>query len=141
VPDPTLLRVYLDSNVLFSASFKEDSDFLDLWRLREVTPVVSHYAIGEVLSNVGSSSHEGRLSRLLTRTQIVSDADVRVIPSNVRLVTKDQPILAAAIAASVDYLVTGDKGHFSHLYFKRVSGVYVMPPGEFLSRYEDRLPE
>jgi predicted nucleic acid-binding protein len=141
VPDLLRLRVFLDSNVLFSASHKEDSDFLDLWRLREITPVVSHYAIGEVKRNVRSSSHGVRLANLLSRLQIVSDADLGFIPPSVRLASKDQPILAAAISASVDYLITGDKGHFSHLYFKRVSGVYVMPPGDFLSRYEDRLPE
>ena len=136
-----VLRVYLDSNVLFSASFKEGSDFRDFWRLRDVTPVVSHYAIGEVSRNVRSLGHNARLSELLARTQIVSDADARLIPPYIRVVSKDEPILAAAIAASVDYLVTGDKNHFGHLYSKRVSGVYVINPADFLDMYEDRLPE
>jgi len=141
VPDFLRLRVYLDSNVLISASLKEGSNFLDLWRLRDVTPVISHYVMDEVLRNVRSPGHDSRLSSLLERTQIVSDADARVIPSQVRLVAKDQPILAAAIAASVDYLVTGDKNHFGHLYAKKVFGVYVINPADFLALYEDRLPE
>ena len=141
MPELTRLRVYLDSNVLFSASLDESSRFLDFWRLREVTPVVSHYAIGEVTRNIRFRGHDARLANLLRRTQIVSDADGRMIPSNVRLVSKDQPILAAAIAASVDYLATGDKNHFSHLYSRRISGVLVINPADFLDLYEDRLPE
>ena len=141
MPDLARLRAYIDSNVLFSASLKVDSDFLNLWRLREVVPVVSHYAIDEVVRNVASAAHNARLSMLLTRTQIVSDADVRLIPSHARLVLKDQPILAAAIAASVDYLITGDKAHFGHLYNKKIAHVYVINPSDFLALYEERLPQ
>lgn len=141
MPDSLCLRVFLDSNVLISASLKDGSDLLDLWRLRDVTPVISHYVIGEVGRNVKSPDHDARLSMLLARTQIVSDADACVIPSHIRLVSKDQPILAAAIAASVEYLVTGDKRHFSHLYSTKVSGVYVINPADFLALFEDRLPE
>ena len=57
------------------------------------------------------------------------------------LVEKDRPILAAAIAASADYLVTGDKSHFGHLYGTRVSGVCVFTPADFLALHEDRLPD
>jgi len=126
---------------LISASLRESSKFLDLWRLRDITPVVSHYVVGEVVRNVRSPGHGARLSSLLLRTEIVSDADAQVIPSHVRLDFKDQPILAAAIFASVDFLVTGDKNHFDHLYSKRVSGVYVINPGDFQALYEDRLSE
>jgi len=141
VPERARLRVYLDSNVLISASLKEGSNFLNIWRLREVTPVVSYYAIGEAARNIKSLDHRQRFEGLLAQTQFVSDADVRLLPADVALVAKDQPILAAAIAESVDYLVTGDKNHFGHLYSKKVSGVYVINPADFLARCEDRLPE
>jgi hypothetical protein len=141
VPELVHLRVYLDSNVLFSASLTKLSRFLDFWRLREVTPVVSHYVIGEVTRNIKFPDHDARLADLLRRTEIVSDADNRTIPLDVRLVSKDRPILAAAIAASVDYLATGGKNHFSHLYSWRISGVLVINPADFLDLYKDRLPE
>ena len=141
MPKLTYLRVYLDSNVFFSASLNVSSRFLDFWRLRDVMPVVSQYAIGEVMRNVRFPGHEARLADLLSRAEIVSDADSRMIPSDVRLVSKDQPILAAAIAASVDYLATGDKNHFSHWYSRTVSGVFVINPADFLDLHEDRLPE
>jgi predicted nucleic acid-binding protein len=74
-------------------------------------------------------------------TGIVSDADVRLIPPNVRVVSKDEPILAAAIAASVDYLIAGDKTHFAHLCDRKVARVYITSPAAFLFQHEDRQPK
>jgi predicted nucleic acid-binding protein len=141
LPEFPALRVYLDSNVVFSASRDQRSRFLELWRLRDIAVVISQYVVGEVSRNIKSIGHNQRFESLLAQTQFVSDADVQLIPPNVALIAKDQPILAAAIAASVDYLITGDKSHFGHLYRTRVSGVYVIAPADFLDQYEDRLPE
>lgn len=139
MPEFPDLRAYLDSNVLFSASRDEASRFINFWKLRGVVVVTSQYAVGEVFRNIESLDHRKRFENVLSRTQFVSDADVRLIPANVRLVAKDQPILAAAIAASVDYLVTGDKTHFAHLYAKAISGVHVIGPADFLLQHKDRL--
>jgi uncharacterized protein len=139
VPEFPLVRVYLDSNVLLSASFEERSEFHKFWRLRAVTPVTSRYAIDEVSRNVRVPACRLRFEDLITRTEIVSDADVRFVPSHVKLIDKDLPILAAAIAASVDYLVTGDKKHFGMLYGVGVAGVHVARPGNFLLFHKDRL--
>lgn len=139
MPELPALRVYLDSNVLFSASRDEPSRFVNFWMLRDVTVVTSQYAVGEVSRNIKSLEHRKRFENLLARTQFVSDADVRLIPADTLLVAKDQPILAAAIAASVDYLVTGDKRHFTHLYAKTISGVHVISPTDFLLQHKDRL--
>jgi predicted nucleic acid-binding protein len=139
VPDYPPLRIFLDSNILFSASLHEDSDFRDLWRLRDITPITSQYAIGEVSRNIRIPSQQARFKNLLTKTGAVSDVDVRFVPSHVMLVAKDRPILAAAIAASVDCLITGDKNHFAHLYGGLVSGVLILSPADFLSRHNDRL--
>lgn len=46
---------------------------------------------------------------------------------------KDEPILASAIAARVDYLVTGDSRDFGTLFGKAVAGVLVLRPREFLA--------
>jgi predicted nucleic acid-binding protein len=139
VPDSPRLRVYLDANVLFSASLSDSSRFLEFWRLHNVTPVTSRYAVGEVMRNLRFYGHDKRFEDLLARTQIISDADVRFIPPHIALVAKDAPILAVAISASVDYLATGDKNHFAHLYKTTVAGVYVISPADFLNLYKDRL--
>jgi predicted nucleic acid-binding protein len=141
VPELPFLRVYLDSNVLFSASRDRSSRFLGFWRLRDAAVITSQYVVGEVSRNITSFGHRERFESLLAQMEFVSDADVRLIPADIGMVAKDQPILAAAIAASVDYLATGDKKHFAHLYGTRVSGVMVINPADFLDLHEDRLPE
>jgi predicted nucleic acid-binding protein len=135
------LRIYLDSNVLFSASYIASSPYRNFWKLTQVTPVTSLYAVGEVIRHNVISSQRERFDELIARTERVSDADLGFVPQSIRLVEKDRPILAAAIAASADYLVTGDKSHFAHLYSTRVSGVCVIHPTDFLARQEDRLPD
>jgi predicted nucleic acid-binding protein len=78
---------------------------------------------------------------LLAQTSFVSDADIRVIPSHIELAAKDAPILAAAVAASADFLATGDWRHFSLLYDTVVSYVRIIKPTEFLRLHKDRLIE
>jgi predicted nucleic acid-binding protein len=139
VPEHPPVRVYLDSNVLFSASYKPDSTFLGLWNLQNVTPVTSQYAIGETSRNISTLNHRERFESLLAQTQFISDADVGYIPPSVILAAKDQPILAAAIFASIEYLVTGDANHFGHLYNTTVKHVKILRPTEFLSLHNNRL--
>jgi len=133
------LVVYLDANVLFSASYDAVSPFRRFWNLANVTPVTSLYAVTEVGRHIKLPAHGLRFDELISRTRMVSDANPAFVPQSVRLVEKDRPILAAAIAASADYLVTGDKGHFSQLYFQRVSHVYIINPADFLTLHQDRL--
>lgn len=47
---------------------------------------------------------------------------------------KDAPILASAVAAEADYLVTGDKQHFSFLDGKIVASTEILDPRSALSR-------
>lgn len=104
-----------------------------------MTPVTSAYALGEVHRNIKQSAHHERFEALAATTRLVSDANTAFVPNAIELAEKDKPILAAAIAASVDYLVTGDKNHFSHLYSRTVSGVYILPPSTFLAAFNSRL--
>ena len=100
--------------------------------MRDLVVVASYYAVGEVSRNIDLDDHRGRFEDLLARTQLVSDTDVGFIPSHVSLAPKDAPILAAAIFAGVDYLATGDKRHFAHLYGTAVLGVRIIRPSDFL---------
>jgi predicted nucleic acid-binding protein len=139
VPEFPPLTIYLDSNVLFSASYDAISPFLKFWKLDGITPVSSLYALAEVTRHIKSPAHQHRFDELIARTGRVSDVDPAFVSQSIRLVDKDRPILAAAIAASVDYLITGDKNHFTHLYFLRVSGVFVINPADFLDMHEERF--
>ena len=133
------LFVYLDANVLFSASWSEQNRFLKFWRLREITPVTSPYVVDEVDRNIRKAEHRLRFDMLMEKTTMVSDGPLQIVPEDIVLVSKDRPILASAIFASMDYLVTGDTNHFGHLHNTTVSHVKILSPSEFLDRYEYRL--
>ena len=133
------LTVFLDANVLFSASYDAISPFRRFWEMANVTPVTSLYAVTEVTRHIKLPAHGLRFDELIARTGLVSDANPAFVPQAIRLVEKDRPILAAAIAVSVDYLVTGDKNHFSHQYLQRISRVYVINPADFLDMHEERF--
>lgn len=44
----------------------------------------------------------------------------------------DRPILLAAIAARATHLLTGDVKHFGRLFGRRVEGVVILTPGDYL---------
>ncbi len=139
MPEFPPLTIYLDLNVLFSASYDAISPFLKFWRMAGITPVTSLYALAEVTRHIKTPAQQHRFDELIAKTGRVSDADLAFVPQSIRLADKDRPILSAAIAASVDYLITGDKNHFSHLYFQKISHVYVINPADFLDMHEDRF--
>jgi hypothetical protein len=61
---------------------------------------------------------------VVNRRQTVNDDD--------RLPEKDRPILRAAVHARATHLVTGDVTHFGRFYGKRLQGVVVLSPGDYL---------
>ncbi|MBB6146061.1 putative nucleic acid-binding protein [Silvibacterium bohemicum] len=79
----------------------------------EVQLVTSFYVVQEALRNCTSEDHTRRLESLLAATIIVSDALPGTLPPHIDLPTKDQPVLAAAMNAGADFLITGDKTHFA----------------------------
>lgn len=56
----------------------------------------------------------------LPSASAIADAATQGLPD------KDAPILAAAVAAQADILVTGDRTHFGHLYGKVIGGLRVL---------------
>lgn len=133
------LDIFLDSNVLFSASRIENHRFLNFWRMRNVTPTFSAFAINEVRRNIATDAHHTRFEKLLLRISMVSDGPMQIIPAGINLALKDQPILATAIFASMNYLITGDLHHFGHLYGSTVAHVKILSPTAFLETYNYRL--
>ncbi len=75
-----------------------------------------------------------RLARLLEAVSLVDTPQGLTLPENIRLDSKDQPILLAAIHGKADYLLTGDARHFEHLYGKRIEGVLVLRPAQYFGR-------
>jgi predicted nucleic acid-binding protein len=126
-----LRRLFLDANVLFSASWRKDAGFLRFWRLADVELVTSRYAVEEVLRNLDDPEVRTRLKNLLIQTTIVAEGDPDEVPALLALVEKDRPILAAAIRARATHLITGDRRDFGKLFGKTVRGVLIVRPGDY----------
>lgn len=107
--------------------------------MKNIYPVTSAYVIGETRRNL-LPFQVARFDELLAQTELFPDPKVCVLPLEINLVEKDRPILAAAIHAGVDFLVTGDKRHFGHLYHKTAAGVRITSPADFLNANSYRLP-
>lgn len=134
---PASARAFLDANVLFSAAYLEHSALCRLWEIRDAEVVSSAHAIEEARRNLALSRPAAiaSLERLLSTVGIVNPPHTLKLPPRIRLEEKDRPVLLAAIAARADYLITGDQLHFGHLYGKRVEGVLVVRPAQFLERH------
>jgi predicted nucleic acid-binding protein len=129
-------RLFLDANVLFSAVYRSDTGLLELWKLREVVLCSSRYALEEARINLSNEVQRTRLVRLAGKVRLF-DAGERELPHGVALPEKDVPILLAAIEANATHLLTGDIRHFGSFFGKRVEGILVLPPGDYLRRHGD----
>ena len=96
----------------------------------------SRYALEEARINLNHEVHRNRLVRLAGKVQLF-DASARELPHGVALPEKDVPILLAAIEANATHLLTGDIRHFGSFFGKRVEGILVLPPGDYLRRHGD----
>ncbi len=130
-------RLFLDANVLFSAAWRADSGLLRLWRLDDVVLLASLYAIEEARRNLHEAEQHERLEDLLSLVQTVEDqlsVGQPALPLEVVLHEKDSPILSAAVMAKATHLLTGDLRHFGALFGRRVQGVLIQRPRDYLRR-------
>jgi uncharacterized protein len=126
-------RLFLDANVLFSAAYRPNAGLLRLWKLRKAILCSSHYALEEARINLTNEVQRGRLTRLSKSIQLF-DASPRELPQGVSLPDKDVPILLAAIEARATHLITGDVRHFGAYFGKRIEGILVLLPGDYLKK-------
>ena len=110
------MKVFLDANLLFAGAYRSGSN-VDL--LMEVAPVwklsllTCAYAVGEARRNIEAKvpNRLPALDQLLSRLDVVETAHPQECPVSLR--EKDRPILASAVAARCQILLTGDKRDFS----------------------------
>lgn len=123
--------LFLDANVLFSAAYKHDANFLKLWRLKNARLASSSYAAGEAERNLRRPGQRDRLLRLLRTVELIPDLGPRPLPKGIRLPEKDVPILLSAISARATHLLTGDTAHFGPYYGKVIEGVTILSPAGY----------
>lgn len=138
------VRLFLDANVIFAAAHSSGGRARALSRLAErglCTLLASPHAIEEARRNLTLKSAEGTeaLDGLLRRLDRVPEAGPKLVAWSVAqgLPDKDAPILAAAVAAGADLLVTGDRTHFGHLEGRTVASVRVVSPATALAAVLD----
>jgi uncharacterized protein len=124
-------RLFLDANVLFSAAYRAKAGLLKLWKLKDVKLFSSQYALAEARINLGDEAQRERLSRLSEALELF-DAAFQELPDGISLPEKDMPIMLAAIEARATHLLTGDLRHFGTYFGKRIGGILILPPGDYL---------
>lgn len=93
--------------------------------------MTSAYAVDEARRNLASAEQLARLEALLERTRIVPESGA-AISAAVQMAAKDLPILKAAVAAEATHLVTGDVKDFGRYFGRKIAGVLVVTPADFL---------
>jgi uncharacterized protein len=130
-------RLFLDANVLFSAAYRKDTGLLQLWKLAGAALCSSRYAVEEARFNLDEEAQRRRLDALAARLTLF-DAPLKPLPRGVSLPEKDVPILLAAIEARATHILTGDLRHFGPYFGKRIEGILVLTPSEYLRAVSGR---
>ncbi len=119
------MRVFLDANILFSASFPNShlADFLGALAHRSDL-LTNAYAKAEAVRNIAAKQPK----RLTAHEKFAGSLEldpVQLFDLEVKLPEKDQPIHCGAIAGKADFLLTGDKKDFGRLFGRTIGGVKI----------------
>ena len=127
------MKLFLDANVIFSAAHREEGrsqDLVALARGGHCELLTSTHALEEARRNLElkSGGFERRLAEALAQTTVVAEAPTALVEwaQQQGLPLKDAPILAAAVHAKADLLVTGDTRDFGRLFGRTLRGVQVV---------------
>lgn len=120
------MRVFLDANVLFSAS-NTGSNIAGLvdWLLAEATAVTSDLAREEARRNLAMKRADW-LPAFELLMQRIEEVPSALFGLPVSLDERDRPLLCAAIRAACTHFATGDRRDFGHLFGQTVDQVQVV---------------
>src|ERR1700693_3066807 len=125
------MRVFLDANILFSAS-KPKSRIRALIDLasQHGESITNAYAVEEARRNLAlkQPAFVAELDKLTEKLKIVTALSAKI---EIKLPPKDVPILAGAIAGSATHLLTGDERDFGAYFGKTIQGVKIVSPQIF----------
>lgn len=133
-------RLFLDANVLFTATISPEGvshGLFDLAKDGACALLGSPFGVEEASRNIRVKypTRGGALSGLIGQLELVGEASAELVQwAEELLPPKDAPILAAAVAAEADALVTGDRRHFGELFGQTIGGVAVLTPRQALER-------
>jgi predicted nucleic acid-binding protein len=126
-------RLFLDANILFSASYGSPSlsRFWDLASDKKVLLLTSAHAVEEARRNLEESSYLDRLEHLINNVVTVPEpAAGTACP--ISLNKKDIPVFIAALSSKATHFITGDIRHFGKYFSKTIDGMIICTPGDYL---------
>jgi putative PIN family toxin of toxin-antitoxin system len=135
------LRVFLDINVIFSGLYSARGPagiIMDRFIDGEFAVVISQQVLEELVRTIKEKLPAAlpALRKLLGNIslEIVKDPDYEAVAKWTEIIHHDDAaILAAAVAAQPDYLVTGDKHFFEDTAIIEKSGLCIVTPDRFLA--------
>jgi predicted nucleic acid-binding protein len=130
-------RLFLDANVLVSAAWKDGSKVGRIWQIEGVEMVTSNFVVAECRRNLPCAEQQNRLEHFLFTVRVLVFPRMPRLETPPPLPEKDQHVLAAAVLARADYLITGDIRPFGEWYGGSLCGVRIEPPGRFPLVLED----
>lgn len=120
------MRIFLDANILFSASFPKSHLAVFLGELqRHAVLLTNTYAKTEAERNIAAKQPK----RLAAYEEFVASLELvalQLFDAGVHLSEKDRTILCGAIAGGAEFLLTGDKKDFGHLFGETVRDVKIV---------------
>lgn len=135
------MKLFLDANVIFSAAHQETGNAQALVAFAHAGRCElqsSAHALEEARRNLAlkSTSYEKRLAEALSAIAVVAEAPPDLVEwaRQEGLPHKDAPILAAAVHAGAEVLVTGDSRDFGPFFGRTLRGVQVLAPARALAR-------
>ena len=132
------LKVFLDSNVVFSAAYSEKERsrsylFFELQNLNIIKIYISNLVKFESIHNIKIKKPEKLdfLNELLSKADIIEDVDIyyeftKTLPEN------DRIILSSAIYHNIDFFITGNTKDFLTFYNKKLKNTIILTPKDFL---------
>ena len=136
------IRVFLDSNVLFSAIYSGTNSpgkILDLHVDGKLQIVICRLVLDEVIQALKTKKPEKMeiLQRLLFSEppEILSNPpidEVTKLPATLQL--DDALILLSAIESKSNYFITGDKHFLKNRDLLKISGISIATAGEFIKQ-------
>lgn len=134
-------NVFLDSNVWFSALYGSENcqKLLTAYQEGSIVVFVSQQVIEEIVRNIREKIPQALsvFQDFLTNNppQIVPDPKHMSRQIKQLVSTEDQPIFTAAIAANVDYFVTGNSKDFSSQRLKKITGISILTPKQAIEAF------
>lgn len=144
-----MIRLFLDASVLFAAAYSSTGASRELMRLAlrgDVILSASRFVLEETVRNLSAKA----LPEIsATFQQLIATLDLEVIPDPAKedvlaaaayTALKDAPVVAAAINAQADYLVTLDRKHLIEpVEVAAGSGLSIVLPADALAAVREEL--